>query len=77
MFEGWVVSIEENQNNGDDLKRGGHLAQETRTNLRMITGEQHYKKTHQDDDITGDDDDHQPAGNDFNDCESDKCREEK
>lgn len=59
------------------MKGSGHLAQETRVDLRMIIGEPHYQKTHENDDIPGDDDDDQPTGDEFNDGEGDESGREK
>jgi len=59
------------------LECSGHLTQEARLDLRMITGEHHDQKTYQDDDVTGDDDDHQPTRDNLDDGESDECREKK
>src|SRR5208337_4871332 len=43
----------------------------------MISGEEHDKKTHENDDIPGDDDDHEPAGDHFDDGEGDESGEEE
>ncbi len=43
----------------------------------MIINKKHYKKPYQNDDVPGDDDDHQPAGNNFNDGEGDESGGEK
>ena len=59
------------------MKGSGRLAQGTRTDLGVITGEHHHQKTYQDDDISGDDDDGQPAGDDFNDGQGDERGREK
>ena len=59
------------------MKGSGHLAQETWVDLRMIIGEPHHQKTHQNDDIPGDDDDDQPTGDKFNNGERDEGSRQK
>lgn len=48
------------------------LAQKTGVDLGRIIREDHHQNTDQDDDIPGDDDDHQPTGDHFNDGEGDE-----
>jgi len=78
MFEGWdFVPRHQYKKDCQNLEGRGRLAQEAGVDLGVISGEEHDKKTHQDDDIPGDDDDHEPAGDYFDDGEGDETGEEE
>ena len=77
LLEDREVPCQQDGKDGHNLKCCGHLAQKTRVDLRMIINEKHDKETYQNDDIPGDDDDHQPAGNNFNDGEGNESSGDK
>jgi len=72
LFKDRIVPCHQYEKDGDDLKGRGGLAQKSGIDLRGITREDHHQNAEQNDDIPGDDDDHQPTGNHFNDGEGDE-----